>query len=176
MDIYFRIQTVQFFQSQQMEGDAFENVENAVFQNEFLYCKDQNDCSNQNDEEEFMECSSCRTTMSSSMCSSEVASESCGDVDGQEDYADNCLSSTQIGQIIKTRSETRRRANTTCCLDLVSRNKPADAEVRFDLSWNPIVFDQICQENCMVAAACSFNGGRSYTWGGRRCCPRGIAE
>lgn len=163
---------------QSQEAEAFEDVENAVFQNEFLYCKNQpNDCSNLNDEEEFMECSSCRTTMSSSMCSSEVASESCGDVDGQEDLnvADNCLSSTQIGQIIKTRSETRRRANTTCCLDLVSRCKPADAEVRFDLSWNPIVFDQLCQENCMVAAACSFNGGRSYTWGSRRC-PRGITE
>ena len=72
------------------------------------------------------------------------------------------------GQVM--RSQARRRANTTCCLDMVSKcsNVNNTEEMRYDLFWNPIVFEQGSFQN--TSLACSFGGcnARSYTWGASR--------
>ena len=84
-----------------------------------------------------MEFSSCNGAGSSSC--SEVTSVSCGDEVQDFCPAENCLSATRIGHICRSRNEARRRANTTCCLDLMAKCC-TDEEVKYDLSWNPIVF------------------------------------
>ena len=89
--------------------------------------------------------------------------------DCTEDY---CMSGTRIGQLMRVQA--RRRANTTCCLDLVSKCNVSHAiEFKnYDLSWNPIVFEHPGNSagNCAGAAqACSFGAyGRSYSWGASR--------
>ena len=111
---------------------------------------------------------------------------------------DSSLSSTRFGQMMKYQA--RRRANTTCCLDLgekileilkeihqnfFKKNKFSilvskcggkvveNEEMKFDLSWNPIVFG--CESDPMGGGSyCHFgsSGGRSYSWSTSRCRPR----
>ena len=151
--------------------DEFDG-ENAVFQQEFLHKDREQTCDTACIDDEDAEYSSCNGATSSSNCS-EMTSASfddamttfCRDVDL---LSENCTSSTKIGQLMKTQA--RRRANTTCCLDLVSKcnvNHAAE-EMKFDLSWNPIVFDH---GSMSQGPACSFSGcyGRSYSWGASRC-------
>jgi len=140
------------------------NEDNAVFEQEFLY-RESSFCQ---DIDEDMEFSSCNGATSSSNCS-EVTSASYDEASSREDIiSDNCLSATRIGQVM--RSQARRRANTTCCLDMVSKcpHNHNTEEMRYDLFWNPIVFDQGSFQN--TGLACSFGGcyGRSYTWGASR--------
>merc|ERR1712223_2090759 len=161
-----------------------ESIEdNAVFEQEFLY-KDL--CSDVDEDVEF---SSCNGATSSSNCS-EVTSASYDEAISSREEADiisdNCLSATRIGQVM--RSQARRRANTTCCLDMVSKcsNHANTEEMRYDLFWNPRVFDQGSFQN--TGLACSFGGpgcyGRSYSWGASRSsrcmkinrCPRVICD
>jgi len=145
-------------------------IDNALFEQEFLYNKDQQPpenafCQDIDDDVEF---SSCNGATSSSNCS-EVTSASYDEPSSREDIiSDNCLSATRIGQVM--RSQARRRANTTCCLDMVSKcsNVNNTEEMRYDLFWNPIVFEQGSFQN--TSLACSFGGcnARSYTWGASR--------
>ena len=74
-------------------------------------------------EDEDVEFSSCNGATSSSNCS-EITSASYDEslsVFRDELISENCMSSTRIGQLMKTQA--RRRANTTCCLDWVSKSK-----------------------------------------------------
>ena len=87
-------------------------------------------------------------------------------VTSTEDCTDDyCMSGTRIGQLMRVQA--RRRANTTCCLDLVSKCNVSNAlELKnYDLSWNPIVFEHP-GNSAGAAQACSFGAyGRSYSWG-----------
>jgi len=158
------------------EGIGLDVIEgNAVFQQESLY-NEQNEAlatSSQSTSED-LDCSSSGTGATSSVSSSEVTDTSSDDMNEIDMMPDSSLSSTRFGQMMKYQA--RRRANTTCCLDLVSKcggKVVENEEMKFDLSWNPIVFG--CDSDPMGGGSyCHFgsSGGRSYSWSTSRCRPR----
>ena len=175
----------------------FEEEGNAVFQQESLYNEQNvalinqsamgkflteiiNHCKQTADnlftfseEDDFSSC----TGVTSSLSSSDVLEEACSDemirdINETDVFTESSLSSTRFGQMMK--HQARKRANTTCCLDLVSkcsdRHGVVDEEFKFDLSWNPIVFGCEPGPNSL---ACSFGSyGRSYSWSTSKCRPR----
>ena len=141
---------------------------NALFQQEYLYNEKVNgkEC----DDCEDVEFSSCTggATASCSSCCSEVTSASYDEAvtTAEETVDDFCTSGTRIGQLMRVQA--RRRANTTCCLDLISKNNATNClEMKnYDLSWNPIVFEKMASNSAGAGLACSFGAyGRSYSWG-----------
>lgn len=148
--------------------DSSEDEFNALFQQEYLYNEKVNgkEC----DDCEDVEFSSCTggATASCSSCCSEVTSASYDEAvtTAEETVDDFCTSGTRIGQLMRVQA--RRRANTTCCLDLVSKNNATNClEMKnYDLSWNPIVFEKMASNSAGAGLACSFGAyGRSYSWG-----------
>ena len=142
---------------------------NALFQQEYLYSENKNDKEVSEDCED-MEFSSCTggATASCSSCCSEVTSASYDEAvtTAEEGIDDYCMSGTRIGQLMRVQA--RKRANTTCCLDLVSKCNVSNClEMKnYDLSWNPIVFEKMASNSAGAGLACTFGAyGRSYSWG-----------
>ena len=153
-------------QSKDIIKDTSEESFNALFEQEYLYNekveKESDDCG------EDVEFSSCTGGATNSSCCS-VASASYDEASNttEEIVDDFCTSGTRIGQLMRVQA--RKRANTTCCLDLVSKcnNITNCLEMKnYDLSWNPIVFEKCLSNSAGANLACSFGAyGRSYSWG-----------
>lgn len=147
----------------------------AVFQQESLY-NEQNEAlavrSNDDEDCEFSSCNGATSSLSSSALTSVSCDEGASSVieeacNNDEDIIEtNCLSATRIGQLMKMQA--RRRGNASCCLDLVSKCSCNSDEIKFDLSWNPIVFGCSPAMPDISGVACSFGSsfrnGRSYSW------------
>lgn len=144
---------------------------NAVFQQESLY-NEQNEAlgSTEDEEDDFSSCNDGGS--SGSEAGGAAASSSYEEAARVDVISRNCLSATRAGQFF--RSQARRRANTTCCLDEVCKSGNSE-EMRCDLSWNPIVFS--CGTTPMATSVASsiVPTGRSYSWSSRDRPPRTTA-
>lgn len=150
--------------------------ENAVFQQESLYTELHQALTSSNpstiDEADGYaddDLSSCNTGVSLTESEGSWAGTTRSRVDelaptnNELDISRHALSATRMGQHMQ--SQARRRANTSCCLEFAEKSSEGSDDVRFNLSWNPIVFGcSITPASPVVMSPNSSISGKSYSW------------